>query len=318
MRNKFLQPLAATQLSIGLGLSLLVSCGTSDKIPLSGQTATGEIAEANALLAEARAYQSSGKNGKALSTYKEVFKSYPNSTAAPEALYARAHMLDQQGELIKAFDVYQELITNYQASHRYASALKRQEHVAHAAADGVIKNSFLGMKTRIAPSKVESMLGQVRDNAPKASSAPRAQFAIGKVWQQSGNGEKAIAAFRRISSDYPESPQAPEALYQIGETLILKTKKGNKNKANFDNATNIYNDLIQRYPNHKRAADARKRIKSLGGQEIQRSYNIAEFYRKKGQNKSAIFYYKEVLQKSKSGPLRDQATQRIAELEGQQ
>lgn len=318
MRNKAIFIPSLAGIGISLGLTLLVSCGNSDKIPLSGQTVTGDVANANALLAEGRSYQTSGKNRKALSTYKEVAKSYPNSTAAPEALYARANMLDQQGELIKAFDSYQNLITNYQASARYSSALKRQEHVAHAAADGVIKNNFLGMKTRIAPSKIETMLGQVRDNAPQASSAPKAQFAIGKVWQQSGNGEKAIAAFRRISAEYPESPQAPEALYQIGETLILKTKKGNKNKANFDNATNIYNDLIQRYPGHKRAADARKRIKSLGGQEIQRSYNVAEFYRKKGQNKSAIFYYKEVLKQSKSGPLRDKSAQRIAELEGQQ
>lgn len=317
MRNKVLLPLTLTYLSTGLVLPLLISCGNSDKIPLSGQTVTGEVSTANNLLAEAKAYQSNGKTGKAISTYKDVSKKYPNSTAAPEAIYARAHVLDQQGDLIKAFDAYQELISNYQASHRYAAAIKRQEHVAHAAADGVIKNNFLGMKTRIAPSKIETMLGQVRDNAPQASSAPKAQFAIGKVWQQSGNSEKAIAAFRRISSDYPDSPQAPEALYQIGETLILKTKKGNKNKANYDNATNIYNDLIQRYPNHKRASDARKRIAGLGGQEIQRSYNIAEFYRKKGENKSAVFYYKEVLRKSKSGPLRDQATQRITELEGQ-
>lgn len=313
MRKKILLPITLS----GLCFTAFISCGNSDKIPLRGQTVTGDIPAANAMLSEAKTYQSNGKNGKALSSYKDVAKDYPNSAAAPEALYAQAHLLDQEGDLIKAFEAYQQLIANYQASNRYSSALKRQETVAHAAANGVIKNSFLGMKTRIAPSKVETMLGQVRDNAPQARSAPKAQFAIGKVWQNSGNAEKAIAAYRRISSDYPDSAQAPEALYQIGEVLILKTKKGNKNKANFDNATNIYNELIQRYPNHKRSADARKRIKSLRGQEIQRSFNVAEFYRKKGENTSAIFYYKEVIQKSKSGPLRDQATQRIAELEGQ-
>jgi len=311
MRTNALLPLALASLS----LSIFISCGNSDKIPLAGQTITGDINDANALLSKGKTYQTSGKNRKALSTYKEIYKKYPNSTAAPEALYARAHMLDQEGDLIKAFDDYQTLIVNYQASNRYLASLKRQDAVAHAAAEGVIKNNFLGMKTSIAPSKVETMLGQVRDNAPQARSAPKAQFAIGRVWQNDGNSEKAIAAYKRISSDYPNSSQAPEALYQIGEVLILKTKKGNKNKANFDNATNIYNELIQRYPNNKRAADARKRIKSLGGQEVQRSFNVAEFYRKKGENKSAVFYYREVLKKSKGGSLHDQATQRIAELE---
>jgi len=313
MRKKAVIPF----ILVSLTLPVFVSCNNSDKIPLTGQTITGDIADANTMLAQARTYQTNGKNGKAISTYKDVYKTYPNSTAAPEAIYAQAHMLDQQGELIKAFDAYENLISSYQDDSRYTLALKRQEAVAYAAANGIIKNNFLGMKTKIAPSRVETMLGQVRDNAPQASSAPKAQFAIGKMWQNSGSTEKAVNAYRRISIDYPDSIQAPEALYQIGEILILKTKKGNKNKANFDNATNIYNDLIQRYPNHKRASDARKRISSLGGQEIQRSYNVAEFYRKKGEIKSAIFYYNEVLRKSKSGPLRDQATQHIAELKNQ-
>jgi len=313
MRKKVILPLALATLTF----PLLVSCGTSDKIPLSGQAITGEVADATSMLNQARNYQTAGKNSKALSTYKKVYKNYPNSTAAPEAIFAQGHMLDQEGELIKAFDAYQLLITDYQESNRYAAALKRQETVAHAAANGIIKNNFLGMKTRIAPSKIETMLGQVRDNAPKAPSASKAQFAIGKVWQETGNAEKSIAAYRKISTDYPDSREAPEALYQIGEILILKTEAGNKNKANFDNATNIFNDLIQRYPNHKRATDAKKKIKSLGGQEIQRSYNVAEFYRKKGEATSAIFYYNEVLKKSKSGPLRDQATQRLAELKSQ-
>jgi len=158
------------------------------------------------------------------------------------------------------------------------------------------------------------MLGQVRDNAPQASSAPKAQFAIGRVWQRSGNDKKAIAAFRRISQDYPDSAPAPEALFQIGEILIQRTDKGNKNKANFDNATNIYNDIVLRYPNHKRAADAKKRIKSLAGDEIQRDFNIAEFYLKKEQPESALFYYREVIRKTKSGPLHAKALQRMNEL----
>lgn len=315
MRTNALLPLALASLS----LSIFISCGNSDKIPLAGQTVTGDINDANVLLSKGKAYQTSGKNRKALSTYKEIYKKYPNSTAAPEALYARAYMLDQdgdqRGDLIKAFDDYQTLIVNYQASNRYLVSLKRQDAVAHAAAEGVIKKRFLGMEKDIPLSTVETMLGQVRDNAPQARSAPKAQFAIGKAWQNEGNSEKAIAAYKRISTDYPNSTQASEALYQIGEILMLKTKKGNKNKANFDNATNTYNELIQRYPNSKRAADARKRIKSLGGQEVQRSFNVAEFYRKKGENKSAVFYYREVLKKSKSGSLHDQATQRIAELE---
>ncbi len=54
----------------------------------------------------------------------------------------------------------------------------------------------------------------------------------------------------------------------------------------------------------------------LGGQDIQRSYDTAEFYRNKGKTQSAIFYYREVMTKSKSGNLYNLAKKRITELGG--
>ena len=161
------------------------------------------------------------------------------------------------------------------------------------------------------------MLGNVRDNAPRAASASKAQYAIGRVWQRAGNAEKAIAAYQKISLDYPNSPQAAEALYQQGEILVLKAKRGNQNTAHVDRARDIYQELIRRYPGNGRAADARKRLSMLGGQDVQRSFETAEFYRNKGQNTSALFYYKEVLRKAKSGRYHDLAKQRIAQLSGQ-
>lgn len=302
----------------GAALPFLVSCGgDSDEIPLaSGVASQGGVAAADAMLARGQAFQAAGKNGKALSVYKAIFKKYPYATAAAEARFAQGQILDKQGDLFKAFEAYQDVIARYPSSPRYAAALSRQESVAHAAANGVIKNSFLGMKTRISAERVEKMLGHVRDNAPRAESAPKAQYAIGRVWQKEGNAEKSIAAYQKLGLDYPNSGPAPEALYQQGEILVLKAQRGNHNTAHVNRARDIYLELLQRYPGHSRAADARKRIAMLGGQDIQRSYETAEFYRKKGQNASAIFYYKEVLRKAKSGTYHNLAKKRIAQLGG--
>ncbi len=302
----------------GITLGLLISCGTqSDDLPLSsGSSGTVAVAAADGMLSQARAYESSGKTGKANSLYKDIIKRYPYAGAAAEARFSLARAYDQEGDLLKAFELYQGLVSRHPGSPHYAAAIQRQESVAHAAADGIIKNNFLGMKTRISPEKTEKMLSQVRDNAPRALSAPKAQFAIGRVWQQEGNAAKAIAAYQKISTDYATSVQAPEALFQRGEIIILKSERGNQNKANVDRARRLFTDLIQRYPGHRRAADARNRLAMLGGKDIQRSYDTAEFYRKKGKTQSAIFYYREVLRVSKSGPLYNQAKQRITELGG--
>lgn len=307
--------------SVAVGLGVLASCGSgTDHIPLvsgSGGAAAGTPQAAQALLAQGRAYQNAGNVRKALSTYEDITKNYPNSVSAGEASFSKGRILDSQGDLFKAFEAYQELIARHQASPHYAAALKRQETVAHAAANGVIKNNFLGMKTRISPDKVEKMLGQVRDNAPQAPSAAKAQYTIGRVWQKEGVADKALAAYRKMGLEYPSSSYAPEALYQTGEILVLKAQRGNQNKAHVNRARDIYRDLLQRYPNHQRAADARKRLSMLGGQDVQRSYDTAEFYRKKGNTRSALFYYREVTAKVKSGTLYNKAKRRIAELGGQ-
>ncbi|BDS05223.1 hypothetical protein NT6N_02630 [Oceaniferula spumae] len=326
MRIDAALPISLARLSVSaglsLGLALLSSCGSdSDDLPLvsgaGGTTATGTSPAAASLLAQGRAYQNAGNTRKALSTYKQINKEYPYSVSAGEASFSEAQILDKEGDLFKAFESYQVLISRHQASPHYATAIQRQEAVAHAAANGVIKNNFLGMKTRISPDKVEKMLGQVRDNAPQAASASKAQYTIGRVWQKEGNADKAIAAYRRMATDYSSSPYAPEALYQTGEILVIKAERGNQNKANVNSARDIYNDLLQRYPSHSRAADARRRLALLGGQDIQRSFDVAEFYRGKGQTQSALFYYREVTSKTKSGALYNKAKQRIAELGGQ-
>jgi len=192
--------------------------------------------------------------------------------------------------------------------------IKRQEEIAHAVAKGSISNNFIGMKTKIESKKTTEMLSKVRDNAPRSPSASRAQFAIGQVWQERGQTDKALSAFRKLTRDFPNSPQAPEAQYLIGYTLANEAASGNPDPANMDRAKDAYEDLLLRYPTSKRATDARREIAKLSSGDIQRSYDLAEFYRKKGQNTSAVFYYGEVVRKSKPGALRTKAQNWISQL----
>lgn len=295
---------------------LLTSCGSNEnQLPLSS-TLGNDAPNRNAdlLLQKARAHQTSGNIDKAIDTFRDVSKKYPRTDAAAEARFTEGHLLDQEGDLLKAFDAYQDLIVNYPSSKHYSAALKRQRAVALDAAEGVIQNNFLGLKTNISPEKTTKMLANVRDNAPQAPSASEAQYHIGRVWQKNDNAQKALFEYLRISADYPDSVYAPEAQYQRGQILIMKAEKGNQNRAHLNQAKDIFQDLIERYPNHKRAADARKSISKLASQDIQRSYDTAEFYRKKGNTNSAIFYYKEVIRNSKDGPLHDLAVERIDEI----
>jgi len=317
MRDKALQYFAAGGITILS--SCIISCGVAN-IPTpfssSNKTSLPSNASAGELLAQGQRYEQSNQTSKALSSYAKINKKYPLSNAAAESSYLQAKIFDDQGKLFEAFEAYQENIVRHTNCRHYSKSIIRQEQIAHYVADGHIQNNFLGLKTSISPNKTIGMLRKVRDNAPNAPSASRAQYTIGRLLQENKNYADATSAYQKMATDYSTSKEAPEALFQTSEILISKAKKGNQNKANVNRARDTYQSLIDRYPSHPRAKDARARIASLGGQAIQRNYDTAEFYRKKGKNTSAIFYYNQVIRETKNGSLHALSKQRISELGG--
>ena len=189
--------------------------------------------------------------------------------------------------------------------------MQRQEIIATQAAEGQINNSFIGFKIRVSLKKSAEMLAKVRQNAPRAISAEKAQYTIGKIYQSRGNqtNEAALAinAFRELTRDFPDSQYAPDAQYQIGEILLDQSKKGNQDSANLDRAKRAFEDVLIRYPTSKQAKMAKAQIAKLASGNIQRSFEIAEFYRKKGQISSALVYYRDTVMRSNPGPLRTSA-----------
>ena len=313
-----MQKAVLTLASIVVLSGSIISCGTQASNDL--QLATGSVASEHASVATtayAKAYslEKAGKTRKAIKQYQFVADGFRLSPEAPKALLRAADLLYTSGQLIKSFDSHELFVSRYHGTSQYNTALKRQAIVAHAAADGSIQNNFLGLKSNIPRSKVETMLGQVRDNAPHANSAPKAQFTIGHMWESEKNLGKAIKAYEEVQVRYPKSNYAPEALYKVGTLLLKQAEKGNRNASNLNTAKTTFTDLTLLYPSSKHAASAKKKIKEINSSDIQRSFDNAEFYEKKQQNTAAIFYYREVISKTKAGSeLNRIAKQRIATL----
>jgi TolA-binding protein len=186
--------------------------------------------------------------------------------------------------------------------------------MAQAAADGDVKSSFLGLKSKLSLEKTVEMLGKVRDNAPKSRAASKAQFTIGELYQAKKKSKEAIAAFRQLVRDQPASPEAPEALFRVGQILMEEAERGNQNQANVDLAREAFNDYLIQYPNHSRTGEARNLLATLGGRDLQRSYDIAAYYQKTGKAESAKVYYRDIVKRSGSGQLHDAAKARLKEL----
>jgi outer membrane protein assembly factor BamD (BamD/ComL family) len=292
----------------------LASCGSNPDGPiLVGSTQTG-ASEGDALYQEAKNADDAGKTSRAIKLYDQTATRHPFSQSAAQARFRQAQLLEQQGEIQKAFDAYDKFLEYFPGNNLYGSALSRQAAMAQSAAEGEVKSSFLGLKTKISLEKTVAMLEKVITHAPKSRTASKARFTMGELYQSKKKSREAIATFRKLVSEQPDSPEAPEALFRVGIIYIEEADRGNQNQSNLDLAREAFNDYLIQYPGHSRNAEARKMISGLGGREVQRSFDIAEFYQKTGNTESAKVYYRDVVKRTAHGELHDTAKARLKQL----
>jgi outer membrane protein assembly factor BamD (BamD/ComL family) len=293
---------------------LVVSCGNDEgTIALAGNTQAAS-GEGEALYQKAKALDDGGNQKKALKLYVEVAEDYAMSPSAGKARFRQAEILDQQGETIKSFKAYQKFLQRYQSSDLYAKALNCQVKMAQAAADGKVKSSFIGLKSRISTKQIIEMLGQLRDNAPRSEISANAQFAIGEIYQNEKDYKESIDAFRKLVRDQPETRQAAEALFRVGIVFLEQANGGNYNQATLDLAAEALNDYLLQYQSHSKNAEARRLLVNLKSRDLDRSLEIAKFYDRTGQTESAKVYYRDIVKSSKTGSSHDYAISRLKEL----
>jgi outer membrane protein assembly factor BamD (BamD/ComL family) len=234
--------------------------------------------------------------------------------SAAQARFRQAEILEQKGDTIASFKAYQQFLQRYPSSNLYTKALNSQVKMAQAAADGKVKASFLGLKSKISTDKIVEMLGQLRDNAPRSEISANAQFSIGEIHQSEKDYKGSVDAFRKLVKDQPDTRQAAEALFRVGVVFLEQADAGNHNQATVDLAREALNDYLIQYSGHSKNAEARKLLGSLSGRDLDRSLDIAKFYDRTGQIESAKVYYRDILKSSKTGSAHDYAKNRLKEL----
>ncbi|MEN9974608.1 MAG: hypothetical protein RLZZ282_614 [Verrucomicrobiota bacterium] len=300
--------------SLSVAMFLLASCGADSDMPMLAGNTQAASGTGEALYHDAKLADDAGKSGKAIKLYDQVATQYPFAPSAAQARFRQAQLLEQAGKVEPAFDAYGKYLERFPGSGLYATSLARQAYLAQSAADGHVMTHFLGIKTKLSLEKTVAMLGKVRDHAPKSPTAAKAQFTIGVLNQAKRKSKEAIDAYRQLVRDLPLCSEAPEALFRVGVILMEDAQRGNQNQANVDLSREAFNDYLIQYPGHSRNEEARKLLGYLDGRDLQRSFDIAEYYLKTGKPESAKVYYRDICKRSGSGTLVDASKARLKEL----
>jgi TolA-binding protein len=92
----------------------------------------------------------------------------------------------------------------------------------------------------------------------------RARFMIGEVYFEQGNHKEAIRNYFKVAYGYGDT-QSPEAYHLWQASALLEAGRCFEVLKSVEQAKKMYNELLSRYPNSDKIAEAKKRLQALGG-----------------------------------------------------
>lgn len=263
----------------------------AESVPAAPELKAAE-AEASRMFAAAAEAEAAGKAGAAEKSYRRIVRDYPFTNAAPAAQFRLAASLEQNGKLPKAFDAYQELIETYRKTPQFAEALDRQYGIAMQSRTERT-GSFFGIPRKVDATDLIGMFGKIIANAPQGSHAAEAQFEIGQIFDDDNEPDMAIAAYKKVTEDYPQSPLAKEAQMRVSKNYIGKVKGGSRDESNIKAARVATENSMGLFPDP--GADLGGTQTEIDEAASESAFKTGRYYEKRGNLRAAMMYYTEVL-----------------------
>jgi outer membrane protein assembly factor BamD len=270
----------------------LMKRGEEKKV-LSADELSSQQGSAEAQMAKAQAYESSGKTRQARDAYKSISRSYSRTDAGTQAKFDYARLLEATGDQRGAFDEYQALITNFRNTPNFTEAVKRQFEIAESLRTSN-KKGFLGVGAPVQPSKLIEMFEKISASAPFTDYAPKSLLNVGYVRTKVGETAEAITAFQSVVDKYAATEYAKEAQYQIFKLRGVKAERSNspvEDRAQVEAGL----DFVNQNPEDQRASEIKSNLQSIEERSMEKLYNTGVFYEKSGKPDSARIYFREVV-----------------------
>lgn len=233
---------------------------------------------------------------RSIGEFEKLIKHYPLSKLASSAQFYIAEIYENTHEYYKAFKNYQLVIDKYPYSEKVDEIIKRQYRIGNLFYTGQ-KAKIFGMAIVPAQEKAIEIFGQVVENAPYGEYADISQFKLGQCHMDQNDYINAALAFKEIIENYPKSTLIDDAKYQIAVCAANAATGPQYNEEDTEKAVAEFKEFVKRYPDSQMEKEARSFIRELENQSAEKDFDIARFYEKRGNLKSALIYYEEVVVK---------------------
>ena len=265
-----------------------------DKWLNSAAAYSGPIQE----LKGAMGYFDKHKYKHALKEFMKLIKRFPDSKEAAKAQYYIAVCFENVKNPYRAFLEYNKLVTTYPNSNRIQDAV---------AAEFRIGTEFLSWKEKrllgVPLSLFEDhpsveIFNKIVETSPYSEYAPRALYKLGVFLMEHSRNEEAKEAFKRLIDNYPDSEFAAKARYRLALAISSSVPGPDYDQSGISEAYRRLEEIsLGNKQNGKEAKSASKEMKVIRTQEAEKDFDIASFYEKQNKFKSALVYYRIVVDK---------------------
>ncbi|MCM8787221.1 MAG: outer membrane protein assembly factor BamD [Candidatus Omnitrophica bacterium] len=263
---------------------------------------------------EGEKYFAEQKYKDAYKSFKKVIIYYPDAQEAAEAQYYLGRCLEELNQKYQAFLEYKKVIDSYPNSKRINEIVERQYKIGEYFLNRQPKQ-WLGISLYdlVEHPSIE-IFKKIVEKSPYSSYAPLAQYKLGVLLLQFNRFEEARDAFQKLIDTYPESQWATPAKYQLAIATAKASFGVDYDSTYIEEATTRLNEFVKKNPQAQITNEAKDQLKQLRNKEAKKNFDIAKFYEKQQKYKSALIYYKIIIDDYSDSDYYDIALERSKKL----
>ncbi len=232
--------------------------------------------------------------GRSLDEFKKLSSHFPETRYAALGQFYQAVSFERLGDIVGASEAYQFLIDRYPYSEHVDEAVAREFELAERMMDGE-GPSFMGIGMFSATDKAANLYKHIVRSAPYGPYGARAQYQLGHAYVKLGELAQAERAFQTVMDNYPNSPAASEAKYQIARVTYRSSLTEEYHMAKTEQAIQKFEGFAKTFPRSELAYEANEMISELRAKKAKNVYDIGSFYQERSRYPSARLYYRDVL-----------------------
>lgn len=232
----------------------------------------------------------------ALKEFQKIVLHYPDAREAAEAQYYLGRCWEELKNPYQAFLAYQKVIDSYPNSKRTQEIIEREYNIGEYFLNREPKK-WLGISLYdlVEHPSIE-IFTKIVESAPYSPYASRAQYKLGILLAKLGRYEEAKKEFEKLLDNYPDSEWAEAAKFQLA-MVSAKVSYGAEYDGTYrKEAMRGLKEFLEKHPQAKLSQEAERQLKILKEEEAKKNFDIARFYEKQKKIKSAVLYYRIVVE----------------------